>query len=101
MWPALCSATLPVNESRSIMESSWEVSLAGVLLFSASALACDDGAGAPPGGTAGAGGGSIGSAVIDDMEDGDSSIPEADGRVGAWYSYNDGTGMQTPAQGAD
>jgi len=35
------------------------------------------------------------------MEDGDGSIPEAEGRVGAWYSYNDGTGTQTPADGAD
>ncbi|WP_437736178.1 hypothetical protein [Sorangium sp. So ce1335] len=34
--------------------------------------------------------------LIDDMEDGDSAIDEAGGRVGYWYSYNDGTGTQTP-----
>src|SRR5262245_29503993 len=34
--------------------------------------------------------------TIDDMEDMDGSITMAGGRQGAWYSYNDGTGMQTP-----
>ncbi|WP_437967947.1 hypothetical protein WMF04_01010 [Sorangium sp. So ce260] len=34
--------------------------------------------------------------LIDDLEDGDSAIQEAGGRVGHWYSYNDGTGTQTP-----
>ena len=83
------------------MQRSWACSLAFTLFSSAFALGCDDGAGAPSG-TAGAGGGSVGSAsLVDDMEDGDGSIPETDGRVGAWYSYNDGTGMQTPADGTD
>ncbi|WP_437590914.1 hypothetical protein [Sorangium sp. So ce1000] len=34
--------------------------------------------------------------LIDDMEDGDSAIEETGGRVGYWYSFNDGTGTQTP-----
>ncbi|WP_438022925.1 hypothetical protein [Sorangium sp. So ce233] len=34
--------------------------------------------------------------LIDDMEDGDGAIEEAGGRAGYWYSYNDGTGTQTP-----
>ncbi|XYI03883.1 hypothetical protein ACMHYB_30635 [Sorangium sp. So ce1128] len=34
--------------------------------------------------------------LIDDMEDGDNAIDEAGGRFGYWYSYNDGTGTQTP-----
>ncbi|MDC0680823.1 carbohydrate binding domain-containing protein [Sorangium atrum] len=63
-------------------------------------------AGAGAGGEAGAGGdaGTGGGEVdvptdvelIDDMEDGDSAIDEAGGRVGYWYSFNDGTGTQTP-----
>lgn len=41
--------------------------------------------------------------MIDDMEDGDGSIITTNGRVGAWYAYNDladgkdTTGTQTPA----
>ena len=39
--------------------------------------------------------------LIDDMEDGDTSIAEIDGRRGGWYVNNDGTrGYQTPAYGA-
>jgi hypothetical protein len=34
---------------------------------------------------------------IDDMEDGDGTLDQLGGRVGYWYSYNDGTGTQTPA----
>ncbi|XXX72888.1 hypothetical protein WMF30_35090 [Sorangium sp. So ce134] len=45
---------------------------------------------------AGAGGGAADIELIDDMEDGDGAIEEAGGRVGFWYSYNDGTGTQTP-----
>lgn len=35
--------------------------------------------------------------LVDDMEAMVSSIPEADGRVGYWYTFNDGVGMQLPA----
>lgn len=35
--------------------------------------------------------------VIDDLEDGDASIPEIAGRQGEWSTYNDGTGTQTPS----
>ena len=36
--------------------------------------------------------------VIDDLDDGDASIDEIRGRIGAWYTYNDETaaGSQTP-----
>ncbi|WP_437807507.1 hypothetical protein [Sorangium sp. So ce1078] len=34
---------------------------------------------------------------VDDMEDGDNAIDDAGGRLGYWYSFNDGTGTQTPA----
>lgn len=35
--------------------------------------------------------------MIDDLEDGDAVIYERDGRIGVWYSYNDGTsGTQNP-----
>jgi len=39
--------------------------------------------------------------IIDDMEDADGSILGVNGRVGAWYTYNDATAtaMQTPKQG--
>jgi len=42
---------------------------------------------------------SVDSHLIDDLEDGDDSIPEVDGRMGSWYTYNDGSvgGQQTPA----
>jgi hypothetical protein len=36
--------------------------------------------------------------LIDDLEDGDDAITEASGRMGGWYTFNDGTmgGTQTP-----
>jgi hypothetical protein len=63
------------------------------------------------GGTGGAGGsggdttpdtGAPGSGdMIDDMEDNDGSIASVNGRVGAWYTYNDATpaATQVPKQG--
>lgn len=41
--------------------------------------------------------------IIDDLEDGDGSINEVGGRIGAWYTYNDGSsgGTQTPAENSD
>ena len=52
-------------------------------------------------GTGGAGGGGNDVTVldvIDDFESGDGSIPETNGRIGAWYAYNDETagGIQSP-----
>ncbi len=40
-------------------------------------------------------------ALLDDLEDGDSAILRCEGRVGSWYTYNDGTrsGTQTPLPG--
>lgn len=54
----------------------------------ASSSAASTGTGQPAGGP-----------LIDDMEDGNGSIAADDGRVGAWYTYNDATatGTQTPA----
>ena len=56
------------------------------------------------GGSAGVGGGGNDVTVvdlIDDFESGDGSIPETDGRIGAWYAYNDETpgATQSPAPG--
>jgi hypothetical protein len=51
------------------------------------------------GGGSGTGGGApVSASVIDNMEDGDGSIHNDAGRVGAWYTYNDATatGTQTP-----
>jgi hypothetical protein len=62
------------------------------------------GAGAGSGGASGAGAGSGGvggvpgtieELLIDDLEDGNHQIALM-GQVGYWYSYNDGTGTQTP-----
>ena len=39
--------------------------------------------------------------LIDDLEDGDGWIRMVDGRAGAWFTYNDGTGTQTPAATAE
>lgn len=35
--------------------------------------------------------------LIDDLEDGDGTISAVGARVGYWYTYNDGTGVQVPA----
>jgi len=35
--------------------------------------------------------------LVDDLNDGNGYILENDGRRGGWYTYNDGTGIQTPA----
>jgi len=35
--------------------------------------------------------------LVDDLNDGDGYIFNNDGRRGVWYTYNDGTGNQTPA----
>jgi hypothetical protein len=78
------------------------------LALSLSCLAgCDSGAGSSGNGvtTGTQGGPSTGNpapaptdlSMIDDMEDGNGSILSADGRQGAWYTYNDGTGTQVPA----
>jgi hypothetical protein len=37
--------------------------------------------------------------VIDDFEDGDGAIRAQDQRSGGWFTFNDGTGTQTPAPG--
>lgn len=37
--------------------------------------------------------------LIDDLEDGDNVILAYDGRSGYWYTYNDGSGFQTPLVG--
>jgi hypothetical protein len=39
--------------------------------------------------------------MIDDLEDGDDSVPSNDGRHGFWYTFNDGTGNQMPPTGQD
>jgi len=41
--------------------------------------------------------GTIADLSIDDLEDGDNQIQILGHRSGFWYTYNDGTGMQTPA----
>ena len=48
-------------------------------------------------------GGTSDAPLIDDMEDGNSTISPGGGRLGYWYAFNDGTaaGMQTPTSGAD
>jgi hypothetical protein len=51
------------------------------------------------GDTGGSGGAAPTEDVIDDFEDGDYVVLPTDGRVGRWYTMNDGTGTQTPAQG--
>ncbi len=38
--------------------------------------------------------------LIDDFEDGDGFIANLAGRQGAWFTFNDGTGIQTPAPGS-
>ncbi|WP_433927211.1 hypothetical protein AB3662_29435 [Sorangium cellulosum] len=65
------------------------------------------GAGGAGGGAGGAGASDAGAepppctALLDDLEDGDSAILTCEGRVGSWYTYNDGTrsGTQTPLPG--
>ncbi len=42
----------------------------------------------------------VNEALLDDFEDGDSSIEQVAGRAGYWGTYNDGTGTQTPAPGS-
>jgi hypothetical protein len=37
--------------------------------------------------------------IIDNMEEGSGSIINQGGRSGSWFTYNDGTGMQTPMAG--
>lgn len=93
--------------------------LASALAFAEAACFSDTSTPANPGGSSGAGGtggsGTGGSGgdtmadtgtpgavdVIDDMEDNDGSIAAVNGRVGAWYTYNDQTAAATqiPKQG--
>ncbi|MEI9950471.1 MAG: hypothetical protein WDO74_16175 [Pseudomonadota bacterium] len=63
------------------------------------------GAGGGPTGTAGgsatgackAAAGTITDLLIDDLDDGDDAIRPIGARVGYWYTFNDGTGVQVPA----
>lgn len=54
------------------------------------------------GGTGGAGGagGDASTLLIDDMEDDDYILVDVGGRDGFWFTFNDGTGTQTPAPGS-
>jgi hypothetical protein len=84
-----------------MLSSCWLRALP-ILCVSTLALGCEqstDDTGS--GGTAGSGGGSVGSALIDDMEDGDGAILEGSGRIGSWYTYNDETPGATQAPPAD
>jgi hypothetical protein len=69
-------------------------------LAPATADASDSGAGLSTGGASGAGcmdAVATGSPVlIDDLNDNNQLIPNSDGRKGGWFTYSDGTGMQTP-----
>lgn len=44
-------------------------------------------------------GATIDDGLIDDFEDGDGHIAKIGGRNGTWFSFNDGSGQQTPAPG--
>jgi len=55
------------------------------------------GAGAPAVGGCKAAAGTIADLLIDDLEDGDNTIRPLGSRVGYWYTYNDGSGVQVPA----
>lgn len=48
-------------------------------------------------GTCAVAAGTMADLPIDDLEDGDNAIEMIGQRIGYWYTYNDGTGMQTPA----
>jgi hypothetical protein len=63
-------------------------SAAGYAMFAVVALACSGHTLPAPGG--------CGHGVIDTMEDGDDVICPDEGRIGQWYTFNDGTGTQTP-----
>jgi hypothetical protein len=39
--------------------------------------------------------------LIDDFEDGDGQLVPIGGRNGVWFTFNDGSGVQTPAPGAE
>jgi hypothetical protein len=87
--------------------------VSALLVFSCYGCFSSTDAGSPgAGGSSAAGGSSVSTSdgstmpvdtanqeLIDDMEDGDGSILAKNGRVGAWYTYNDASmaGMQTPA----
>jgi hypothetical protein len=69
---------------------------------SSGAGAASTGAGAASSGSSTGSGSTGGSNVIDDMEDKDGAIANAQGRQGFWYTYNDKTpgSMQTPEAGS-
>ncbi|WP_434041517.1 MULTISPECIES: hypothetical protein [Sorangium] len=98
MWAAWtltaggCTALAGLDDSYHLVEGAGGASGATSGPSSASSTG-----GAPGAGTGGGEGpGPMDVALIDDMEDGDGAIEEVGGRVGYWYSYNDGTGTQTP-----
>jgi hypothetical protein len=53
----------------------------------------------PSGGEGGVATTPTGSGLLDDFEDTDAQILELEGRSGAWYVANDGSGQQTPRAG--
>ncbi|AUX28402.1 MULTISPECIES: hypothetical protein [Sorangium] len=95
MWAAWtltaggCTALVGLDERYHLVEGAGGA--AGATGGGSSASATDG---------AGAGGGDVAVPtdldLIDDMEDGDGTITETGGRLGHWYSYNDGTGTQSP-----
>ncbi|WP_437938356.1 hypothetical protein [Sorangium sp. So ce341] len=107
MWAAWtltsggCTALVGLDERYHLVEGAGGASSATGGGSSASATGGGSSASATGGADgAGAGGGDVAVPLdpdmIDDMEDGDSAITVTGGRLGHWYSYNDGTGTQSP-----
>ena len=63
---------------------------AGYALVAVAAFACSGPAPSAPDG--------CGHGVIDNMEDDDDTICLDEGRIGQWYTFNDGTGAQMPPE---
>ncbi len=95
------SGSGPVDDSSSSAGSGGSGSGASVGSGSGST---GSGTGAGSGGSSSTGGGETPVAdMIDDLEDGDSSILANGGRIGAWYTYNDETdgAVQSPASSGE
>jgi hypothetical protein len=105
--PALLLGLAALSTAACFSEASTPDNTAGASGSGGSTATGGTGGTGGAGGSGGAGGdttadtGAPGVDMIDDMEDNDGSILGVNGRVGAWYTYNDlsAGAMQTPAQG--
>ncbi len=97
-WRLFASGLTLLPAVACISSSTNQAGDAGTTTATSGSSSGSSGSGTSEGGGGGACSAPMGAVLVDDMETGMGSIIATGGRMGAWYTYNDGTatGTQTP-----